>query len=89
MHHLLLGLDSTPLGASPFALATDHAIEVTASALDLQMPAGTRAYILPCIAGHVGADTAGVLLAEAPWDMDEISLIIDVGTNAEIISREP
>jgi len=85
MHHLLLGLDSIPLGASPFTLATDHAIEVAASALDLQMPAGTRAYILPCIAGHVGADTAGVLLAEAPWDMDEISLIIDVGTNAEII----
>jgi len=85
MHHLLLGLDSTPLGASPFALATDHAINVAASALDLQMPSGTQAYILPCIAGHVGADTAGVLLAETPWELDEISLIIDVGTNAEII----
>ena len=85
MHHLLLGLDSTPLGASPFALATDHAVEVAASALNLQMPAGAQAYILPCIAGHVGADTAGVLLAETPWDRDEISLIIDVGTNAEII----
>ena len=85
MHHLLLGLDPTPLGSSPFALATDHAIEIAASALDLQLPAGTRAYILPCIAGHVGADTAGVLLAETPWDRDEISLIIDVGTNAEII----
>jgi uncharacterized 2Fe-2S/4Fe-4S cluster protein (DUF4445 family) len=85
MHHLLLGLDPTPLGSAPFALATDHAIEITASALDLQLPAGTRAYILPCIAGHVGADTAGVLLAESPWERDEISLIIDVGTNAEII----
>lgn len=85
MHHLLLGLDATPLGASPFALATDHAIEVPATALDLQMPVGTRAYVLPCIAGHVGADTAAVLLAEAPWELDEISLIIDVGTNAEII----
>ena len=85
MHHLLLGLDATPLGASPFALATDHATEVQATALDLQMPVGTRAYVLPCIAGHVGADTAAVLLAEAPWELDEISLIIDVGTNAEII----
>ena len=85
MHHLLLGLDSTPLGVSPFALATDHAIEVAASTLDLEMPTGVLAYILPCIAGHVGADTAGVLLAETPWDQDEISLIIDVGTNAEII----
>jgi uncharacterized 2Fe-2S/4Fe-4S cluster protein (DUF4445 family) len=85
MHHLLLGLDPTPLGASPFALATDHAVDIPARALDLQLPAGSRAYILPCIAGHVGADTAGVMLAERPWESDEISLIIDVGTNAEII----
>ena len=85
MHHLLLGLDPTPLGASPFALATDHAIEIMANELDLQLAAGAHAYILPCIAGHVGADTAGVLLAEKPWESDEISLIIDVGTNAEIV----
>lgn len=85
MHHLLLGLDPTPLGVSPFALATDSATELAASRLDLQLAAGTRAYLLPCIAGHVGADTAAVLLAEAPWLRDEVSLIIDVGTNAEII----
>ena len=85
MHHLLLGLDPTPLGSSPFTLCTDQAVEVAARSLDLQVPPGTRAYVLPCIAGHIGADTAGVLLAESPWDLDEISLIIDVGTNAEII----
>jgi uncharacterized 2Fe-2S/4Fe-4S cluster protein (DUF4445 family) len=85
MHHLLLGLDATPLGTSPFTLATDQATVVKASALDLKMPMGTHAYVLPCIAGHVGADTAAVLLAETPWKFDEISLIIDVGTNAEII----
>ena len=85
MHHLLLGLNPTPLGSSPFALATDAATEVAATALDLQIPSSARAYILPCIAGHVGADTAGVLLAETPWELDEINLIIDVGTNAEII----
>ena len=85
MHHLLLGLDPTPLGSSPFALATDHAIDVDARTLEFKLAAGARAYILPCIAGHIGADTAAVLLAETPWDLDEISLIIDVGTNAEII----
>ena len=85
MHHLLLGLDPTPLGSAPFALATDHAVELLAADLDLQLAAGTRAYLLPCIAGHVGADTAAVLLAETPWESDEISLIIDVGTNAEIV----
>jgi uncharacterized 2Fe-2S/4Fe-4S cluster protein (DUF4445 family) len=85
MHHLLLGLDPTPLGTAPFALATDHAVEVRANELDLGLHAGSRIYLLPCIAGHVGADTAGVMLAETPWDRDEISLLIDVGTNAEIV----
>lgn len=85
MHHLLLGLDPTPLGSAPFALATDHATELAATDLDLHLAAGTRAYFLPCIAGHVGADTAGVMLAETPWESDEISLTIDVGTNAEIL----
>jgi uncharacterized 2Fe-2S/4Fe-4S cluster protein (DUF4445 family) len=85
MHHLLLGLDPTPLGVAPFALATDHAVDIAASTLDLELHPNAHAYLLPCIAGHVGADTAGVLLAETPWDRDEVSLIIDVGTNAEIV----
>jgi uncharacterized 2Fe-2S/4Fe-4S cluster protein (DUF4445 family) len=85
MHHLLLGLDPTPLGTAPFALATDHAVDIPASELDIELHPNARAYLLPCIAGHVGADSAAVLLAETPWLRDEISLIIDVGTNAEII----
>jgi uncharacterized 2Fe-2S/4Fe-4S cluster protein (DUF4445 family) len=85
MHHLLLGLDPVPLGSSPFALASNIATEIPANELDLELSAACRAYVLPCIAGHVGADTAAVMLAETPWSMDETSLIIDVGTNAEII----
>jgi uncharacterized 2Fe-2S/4Fe-4S cluster protein (DUF4445 family) len=85
MHHLLLGLDPTPLGSAPFSLATNQATEGPASELGLKLAAGARAYLLPCIAGHVGADTAAVMLAETPWESDEISLIIDVGTNAEIV----
>jgi uncharacterized 2Fe-2S/4Fe-4S cluster protein (DUF4445 family) len=42
-------------------------------------------YVLPCIAGHVGADTAGVILSEAPYLGEEINLIVDIGTNAEIV----
>jgi uncharacterized 2Fe-2S/4Fe-4S cluster protein (DUF4445 family) len=42
-------------------------------------------YVLPCIAGHVGADTAGVILSEGPHLLDEVNLIVDVGTNAEIV----
>ena len=85
MHHLLLGISPVQLGTSPFSLATDSALNLPASALDLSVAAGARAYILPCIAGHVGADTAAMLLAEAPWEADAMTLLVDVGTNAEIV----
>jgi uncharacterized 2Fe-2S/4Fe-4S cluster protein (DUF4445 family) len=85
MHHLVLGIDPTPLGVAPFALATDHAVDIPAAALGLQVHPNARAYLLPCIAGHVGADTAAVMLAETPWERDEITLLIDVGTNAELV----
>jgi uncharacterized 2Fe-2S/4Fe-4S cluster protein (DUF4445 family) len=85
MHHLLLGISPEQLGVSPFSLATDSATNLPASALDLSVAEGARAYILPCIAGHVGADTAAMLLAEVPWEDDAMTLLVDVGTNAEIV----
>jgi uncharacterized 2Fe-2S/4Fe-4S cluster protein (DUF4445 family) len=86
MHHLALGIDPSELGGAPFALATDLALRLRAADdLDLGVHPGARAYVLPCIAGHVGADTAGVLLAEAPQQRDDVSLLVDVGTNAEIV----
>jgi len=85
MHHLLLGIDPTPLGTAPFTLATDRAVAANAAELELHAHPGTRIYILPCIAGHVGADTAGVILAEAPHRTNQVTLVVDVGTNAEIV----
>ena len=85
MHHLLLGIDPTPLGGAPFALATDRAVRTTAAALGLRAHPGARVYVLPCIAGHVGADTAGVILAEEPHEAERMTLVVDVGTNAEIV----
>ena len=85
MHHLLLGLDVAPIGVAPFTLATDHSVEIAASELDLDLLPGARAYLPPCIAGYVGADATAMLLAETPWDSDEVSLLIDVGTNAELV----
>jgi len=85
MHHLLLGIDPTPLGSAPFALATDRAVRTTAAELGLRAHPGARVYVLPCIAGHVGADTAGVILAEEPHLADRLTLVVDVGTNAEIV----
>ncbi|SFK62794.1 ASKHA domain-containing protein [Shimia haliotis] len=85
MHHLFLGIDPFELGQAPFALATSDALELTASEIGLDIAAGTRAYLLPCIAGHVGADAAGVALSEAPNKSEDLALIVDVGTNAEIL----
>ena len=85
MMHLVLGLSPVELGVAPFALASDSAVMLPAREIGLSINRGGYLYALPCIAGHVGADAAGVLLAEAPYDRDDISLIVDVGTNAEIL----
>ena len=85
MHHLLLGLSPLELGGAPFALATDSAVTVSATSLGLGINPGARCYVLPCIAGHVGADCAGVVLSEAPYLREELTLLVDVGTNAEIV----
>lgn len=85
MHHLLLGINPVELGGAPFALATDKAITLWATEIDLGINKNARIYVLPCIAGHVGADTAGVVLAERPDLSEKVSLLVDVGTNAEIV----
>ena len=85
MHHLFLGIDPTELGGAPFALATGLPITCRASELDLALNPGAEVYMLPCIAGHVGADAAGVVLSESPHLSDQLMLIVDVGTNAEIV----
>jgi len=86
MHHLLLGIDPVELGQAPFALATSESISMPARELDLTaINPRARTYILPCIAGHVGADAAAVALSEEPGKSEDLVLIVDVGTNAEIL----
>ena len=63
MHHLLLGIDPIELGGAPFALAVDSAVEVSAAQIGIVANKGARVYVLPCIAGHVGADAAAVVLS--------------------------
>jgi uncharacterized 2Fe-2S/4Fe-4S cluster protein (DUF4445 family) len=86
MHHLLLGIDPVELGQAPFALATSESLSIPARDLDLDaIHDNARVYVLPCIAGHVGADCAAVALSEEPDKSDEMVLIVDVGTNAELL----
>ena len=86
MHHLLLGIDPVELGQAPFALATSGSLSLDGRDLALSnINPAARVYVLPCIAGHVGADAAAVALSEEPGKSEEMVLIVDVGTNAEIL----
>ncbi len=86
MHHLLLGIDPVELGQAPFALATSDSLSIPAAQLGLSaLNQRARAYVLPCIAGHVGADAAAVALSEEPHKSKDLTLVVDVGTNAEIL----
>ena len=66
MHHLFLGIDPTELGQAPFALAVSGALQFWAHEIDIDVSRGARLYMLPCIAGHVGADAAGATLVGRP-----------------------
>ncbi|MEM8788469.1 MAG: ASKHA domain-containing protein [Pseudomonadota bacterium] len=85
MHHLYLGLDPVELGQAPFALTSADALTLKAADLGLHLHPAAALHTLPCIAGHVGADAAAVALSEAPDRSDDLVLIVDVGTNAEIL----
>ncbi len=85
MHHLFLGIDPFELGQAPFALTTSNALRLRSGDLGLDIHPSARVYFLPCIAGHVGADAAAVALSEAPDKSDDLVLVVDVGTNAEIL----
>ncbi len=85
MHHLLLGIDPRELGGAPFSLVTHNAVDIKARDLGLHVAPGGNVHVPPCEAGHVGADNVAVLVAEAPYAQDEQALIIDIGTNGEIL----
>lgn len=84
MHHIVLGIDPTPLGMAPFVLATSESVSGLATELEINLP-NAFFYVGPCIAGHVGADTAAAILAEGPHRSTQMQLLVDIGTNAEIV----
>ena len=85
MHHLFLGIDPTELGGAPFALALSAALTQPAAGIIASLPVNARFHTLPCIAGHVGADAAAVTLSERPYHSEDTVLLVDIGTNAEIV----
>lgn len=87
MHHILLNVPPRELGQSPFGPAISDAVDIKARDLGLKLALGAQAHVLPVEAGHVGSDNVGVILAEEPdkAPSDEVWLIVDVGTNGELL----
>ena len=85
MHHLFLGIDPQYLGTSPFSPAIHQSINVKARELNIMVHPSANVYVLPIEAGFVGADNVGVLLTVEPYHRDEMVLIIDIGTNGELV----
>ncbi|MBS1253893.1 MAG: hypothetical protein MAG451_02947 [Anaerolineales bacterium] len=85
MHHLALNIDPGYLGGSPFPICLANPMDIKARDLGLLVNPAANVHVLPVKAGYVGADNMGVVVAEAPHAQDEIMLIIDVGTNGEIL----
>lgn len=85
MMHILLGISPVELGGAPFALANRDAMDVKARDLGLRLHHSAYVHVLPAEAGHVGADNVAALIAEAPYRSEKITLLVDVGTNAEIV----
>jgi uncharacterized 2Fe-2S/4Fe-4S cluster protein (DUF4445 family) len=85
IHHLFLNIPPQFMGRSPFPPAIHHSVDVKARDLGLNVAPGAYVHVLPNEAGFVGADNVGVLIAEEPYNQDEMLLIIDIGTNGELI----
>jgi uncharacterized 2Fe-2S/4Fe-4S cluster protein (DUF4445 family) len=85
MHHCFLGIYPEHLGLAPYAPALHHSINIKARDLGLKFAEGANVFVLPNEAGFVGADNVAVLIAEEPYNKDDQALIIDIGTNGELI----
>jgi uncharacterized 2Fe-2S/4Fe-4S cluster protein (DUF4445 family) len=85
MHHIFLGLNPEYIGRSPFIPAVQSSLDIKARDLGLKMNPAGYIHVLPIEAGFVGADNVGVLIAEEPYNQDEKVLIIDIGTNGELL----
>ncbi len=90
MNHLLLRINPYYIAQSPYVASLREGVNVKARRLGVEINETGNLYALPNIAGFVGGDTVGVILATDLMDSDQLRLAIDIGTNGEIAfgSRE-
>ena len=85
MHHILLGLNPEYLARSPYVPVMSRALNIRGREMSIGLHKAANIHILPIEAGFVGADNVGVLIAEEPYKQDKMILIIDIGTNGELL----
>lgn len=85
MQQLLLGMDSSALGEVPFVQVFDRAITHSAREIGLEVNRGADAYIFPQIGGFVGGDTVAGMVAAKLDRLEGPVLLVDIGTNGEIV----
>ncbi len=85
MHHIFLGINPEYLGRAPFPATIHHSLNIKVRELGLKISPGAYVHVLPVEAGFIGADNVGVLIAGEPYNQSEMILIIDIGTNSELV----
>lgn len=85
MDHIFLNIYPKWVGVSPFIPAIHHSVDVKARDFGLNVLPGAYVHVLPNEAGFVGSDNMACIIAEEPYKQDEMMLIIDIGTNGEIV----
>ncbi len=85
MHHLFLNIDPTHVGQAPYAPTVRHSVRVTASEVGLRLSPSTPVFLLPIVAGFVGADATGMVLSTRIYESREARIAVDIGTNGEMV----
>jgi len=85
MHHIFLGIPPNYVAVMPYPAALQSAVDVKARELGVKINPGAYIHALPTIAGFVGGDAVADVLATEIYKADEISMLIDIGTNTEIV----
>ncbi|HUJ18176.1 MAG TPA: ASKHA domain-containing protein [Nitrospirota bacterium] len=85
MHHILLGINPEYMGVAPFTPALHHSVDLKADRFGIDILPGGNIHIMPIEAGFVGADNVGCLIADTPYKRDKMTLLIDIGTNGELV----
>ena len=85
MHHLFLGISPASLAYAPYTPAAAEPLRLQAADFGFSANGSAKLYMLPNIAGFVGADTVGAALAAAMDEKEKLTLLIDIGTNGEMV----